>query len=321
MASISAHKDGYRAQVFTLGVRDSKVTRTKREAVIWAAARETEIRTMRDTPPGDRYTLEDLLDRYLALVVPKHKGGVREAAAIKALKRRLADIHKLDTVVSKAGPVLEMYRDLRLETVAEPTVLREIKYLGVAFEEAKAEWKWLETNPVRAIRKPSSNPHRDRTISRTEIKGMLREMGYPRRKNGTCLLFLLALRTGMRAGEMCQLTWDRVFEKHVYLAETKTKPRAVPLSKKARRVLSMAKGRHTELVFGLKETTLSGLFIRYRKRSGLEGFRFHDTRHTAATWMSEKVDVMTLCKIFGWTDPKMAMVYYNPKASDIADKL
>ncbi len=53
----------------------------------------------------------------------------------------------------------------------------------------------------------------------------------------------------------------------------------------------------------------------------MDDITFHDTRHTAATWMAKKVDVITLCKIFGWTDPKMAMVYYNPKASDIADLL
>ena len=33
------------------------------------------------------------------------------------------------------------------------------------------------------------------------------------------------------------------------------------------------------------------------------------------------VDVLTLCKIFGWKDPKFAMIYYNPKPSDIAKLL
>lgn len=74
-------------------------------------------------------------------------------------------------------------------------------------------------------------------------------------------------------------------------------------------------------MFGLKATTLSGLFIRYKNRAGYDGFRFHDTRHTAATWIAKKVDVLTLCKIFGWSDPAMALVYYNPKADVIADTL
>lgn len=63
------------------------------------------------------------------------------------------------------------------------------------------------------------------------------------------------------------------------------------------------------------------MFRRYRERAGLEGFTFHDSRHTAATWMARKLEVLDLCKTFGWSNPKMAMVYYNPTAEDIADLL
>ena len=320
MASISPYKSGFRAQIFLLGIRESQTFRTKREALAWASARETEIRRLESTPVDVRNTIGDLLDRYLEKVVPRHKGQVREASAVKAIKARLGE-KKLQTPVANAKVVLEEYRDNRLELVAGSTVLREIKILGVAFEAARREWDWLKENPVRSMWKPSSAAHRDRTISWSEIRGMLKAMKFPHRRNNVSLLFLVALRTGMRAGELCQLTWDRVSEKSVYLAETKTVAREVPLSKKARRLIEMARGRHADLVFGMKETTLSGLFIRYKKRAGYDGFRFHDSRHTAATWMAEKVEVLTLCKIFGWSDPKMAMVYYNPKAADIADRL
>lgn len=67
--------------------------------------------------------------------------------------------------------------------------------------------------------------------------------------------------------------------------------------------------------------TLSTLFRRYRERAGLSGFTSHDCRHTAATIISHKLEVLDLCKIFGWTDPKMAMVYYNPHASTLAELL
>ncbi len=47
----------------------------------------------------------------------------------------------------------------------------------------------------------------------------------------------------------------------------------------------------------------------------------HDTRHTAATWMAKKVDVLDLCRQFGWSNPKMALLYFNPTASDISKRL
>ncbi len=57
--------------------------------------------------------------------------------------------------------------------------------------------------------------------------------------------------------------------------------------------------------------------------AGLSRFTFHDTRHTAATWIgrSGKLQLLELCKMFGWSDPKMAMIYFNPSADDLANKL
>lgn len=81
------------------------------------------------------------------------------------------------------------------------------------------------------------------------------------------------------------------------------------------------RGWNDNMVFGLKMQTLSTLFRRYRQRAGLEGFTFHDTRHTAATMLARKVDVLDLCKIFGWKNTKMALVYYNPAVESLVDKL
>lgn len=326
MASISPHKSGFRAQVFILGERDSKVFRTKREALAWAGARETEIRFKKKRPIGERYSIGDLLKKYLEDVVPRHKGHVREASSVKAIMAWLEQDKKIDTPVVDSGQVVSDYRDMRLKSVKGATVLREMKIFGSAFEEAKTEWKWITENPVRDLRKPPSSPHRERVHSWSDIRALLREMKYPRRKNATSLAYLLALRTGMREGEICGLTLGRISEKSISLLETKTNPRNVPLSAKARRIVRMILERTkakngADKVLGLKASTLSHLFIRYRNRAGLAGLTFHDSRHTAATWMAKKVDVLTLCKIFGWTDPKMAMVYYNPKASDIADML
>lgn len=46
-----------------------------------------------------------------------------------------------------------------------------------------------------------------------------------------------------------------------------------------------------------------------------------DTRHTAATRLAGKLDVLTLCKVFGWTSPNMALVYYNPAPGEIARRM
>ena len=138
------------------------------------------------------------------------------------------------------------------------------------------------------------------------------------------LCFIAALRTGMRAGELSKLEWVRVHAQYVHLDETKSGvARDVPLSVKARRVLVRARGFDPVLVFGVQATTLDVLFRRARLRAGLEGFTFHDSRHTAATWIgrSGKLEMLELCKMFGWRDPKHALIYFNPTVSDLANKL
>jgi integrase len=74
-------------------------------------------------------------------------------------------------------------------------------------------------------------------------------------------------------------------------------------------------------VFGVSSQTLDALFRRARDRAGLAGFTFHDARRNAATRISKLVDPLMLCRIFGWRNPKMAMTYYAPSASEMAQYL
>jgi integrase len=74
-------------------------------------------------------------------------------------------------------------------------------------------------------------------------------------------------------------------------------------------------------VFLLHAQTLDSIFRKSKRRCGITCITFHDARHTAATWMASKLRLLDLCKAFGWSNPKYAMIYYNPKAKDIADML
>lgn len=156
---------------------------------------------------------------------------------------------------------------------------------------------------------------------------MLTTMGYsPIRPVRTVaqavtVCFLTALRTGMRAEELTGLTRGRVESNHAVLPVTKTLPRKVPLSRKAIRLIEKMRGYDPVLVFGTNSRSLDANFRKYRDRTDLSGFTFHDSRHTAATTISRKLDVMELCRMFGWTDTRMALRYYTPSASSIAEIL
>jgi integrase len=324
MASIQKSAKGYRAFVCVNGQRESRQFITKREAVVWANIREIELQS--PTPKKEAHTFADALRRYAKDVSPTKRGHRRETLTIEAMLRY--PHLPINVKMCEISPShFADWRDARLKQVTPGTVLREISLLSGLFECAKCEWEWIDINPLKNIRKPRMPDHREVVISPQQVKTMLKTMHYSPTKpvrlvsQSVAVCFLLAMRTGMRAGELSGLTWDRVKEGYCILPVTKTTPRNVPLTRKSTRLINKMKDYDPLSIFGLIPSTLDANFRKYRERAGLSGFTFHDTRHTAATMLSRKLDVMDLCRMFGWTNTSMALKYYNPTASSIADIL
>ena len=324
MPSILKTEKGYRAQVYVRGVRESKVFRTRREAAAWAGSREDELKSLSGKPKAETKTLADAIDRYMTEVSPSKRGHKWESVRFKAFLRD--ETLQADRPLNEITPnELGIWRDVRLKKTSPGTVIRECSLLGAVLQTAKQEWRWIAENPMRDVRKPKSPEHRTTVITSSQIRKMLRALQYggPVRSitQSVAVCFLLALRTGMRAGELTGLNWDCVRPDYVILPITKTKPRDVPITKKAARLLEKMRGFDSTSVFALKKETLDALFRRARARAELEGFTFHDSRHTAATWLAPRMDILDLCKMFGWSNPAQAMTYYNPSASQIAARI
>jgi integrase len=313
----------YRVLVCVKDHRDSKTFPTKREAQTWAARRETELRLISNGQVNKLKTAADAMLRYSEEVSPTHKGERWEVVRLTKMAREFPHVF-LDKLMD--DHVIE-WRDKRLTEVGPASVLREMKLLSSVFEQCRRDWKWIEVNPCKDVRKPSAPAHRSRLINRQEIKTMLRELGYPRRdlpRHAVAHAFLLALRTGMRQGELAAIRWEDVKAKELRLHDTKNgSVRDVPLPAKAVRIIGRMRGYDQYSMFAIGSASIDTHFRNAKTRAGLTGFTWHDSRHTAATWIgrSSKLNVLEMCAMFGWSDPKMAMVYFNPSASDLADKL
>jgi integrase len=323
MSSIQKTAKGYRVQLQVKGSRDSATFDTKREAQLWAAQREIDLQTMAQGREGSIRTVQDAFDRYAREVSPDHKGERWEVVRLTKLGREF-DRVMLDKLTTAH---VVKWRDLRLLQVGPASVLREMKLLSAVFEQCRKEWKWLIVNPAKDVRKPTAPPHRERVLSLNEIKRLLRALGYPGRtlpRHAVAHAMLLALRTGMRQGELAGLRWADVSPDYVRLHDTKNgSSRDVPLSAKARRLLEKMRGYSTDLVYRTKAGNIDVLFRAAKTRAGVSGCVWHDTRHTAATWIGStgRLNLMEFCKMFGWRDPRHAMIYFNPTASDLAAKL
>lgn len=314
----------WRVQIEVRGVRESFTGSTKREATDWAARRSTELRAMATGKAGTVKTLKQALVRYAEEVSPTKRGEAKEIIRLTAFERQALPINRRLSELTTAD--LVMWRDSRLAVNARGSVLRDMTLLGSVLEVARREWQWLNANPMRDVKRPANPDHRERVISGPETRRMLRSLGHGRPvrsvSQAVAVCFLLALSTGMRAGELCGLRWVDVKGDYVTLPKTKNgTARDVPLSKVGQKLIERMKGWDKDLVFGLGSQTLDTLFRRARVRAGLEGFTFHDARHTAATRLAHRLHVLDLCRVFGWKNPKMAAIYYNESASSIAKRL
>jgi integrase len=329
MASIKAHNGGWRVQVNKRGVRASKVFATKAEARAWGAQQEAEIldESKRVWPTK---TVKDLCDRYALEVSSGKKGARAEKLRLAALCKNFPALAgKLVSDVQT--PDLVAWRQQRLKEVSPGAVRRDVNILRNAFQIARREWHWLGHYPFEGFTVPSDNPPRERLPTLKEIRDIVRWLGYragplPGKQQQVALAFLVACRTGMRAGEILSLTPARLdLDASVARVPHKTqhltgRPRTVPLSGKAVRLLRRVA--HLDPCFDVSSASMSALFHKAALSCRVTGLTFHDSRAYALTAMSKKVDPLTLAKVSGHRDMKVLLnTYFRPSESEIASRL
>ena len=319
MASIIKHKKQWRALIDRRGVRKSRVFPSRQEARDWAAREEYKI--LHGEKVAAAMKLGDLFDRYAREVSPGKRGARWEVIRLERFQRDPLAAKQIGDLEAKD---FAAWRDKRLREVAPGSVRREMILMSSVLTVARREWGLLSANPMKDVRKPASPPPRDRLPASDEIERMKHVAGDDLSTVIARALhaFLFACETGMRAGEIVGLTWDRVDlqRRVVRLTETKNgTARDVPLSGEAVRLL------HTlpdmDPVFGLTSRQLDVQWRRVRDKAGIEGLAFHDSRHAAITKLSQKLDVLALARAVGHRDIRMLQAYYNETAEDIAKRL
>lgn len=293
----------------------SKTFDTMRDAKIWAQEEEVRLRNEKNQI-FDHVIFKDALIQYREEVSVKKKGAKQEITKINFILKSMDCNIPLSSVTKEK---IVQWRESRLDSVKSATVRRNMVVLAGFFTWCIDVKFWLSESPMKGVKLPSESEHRERIITDLEIEIMSSVL-----EEGLKHVFLFALETGMRQSEICDLHWDRVFinQRYIKLVTTKNgRPREVPLSSRAVEILQSIGPKKDGSVFGCSASEVSTGFRNARIAAGLDGFTFHDTRHTAATRIALKIPLLDLCKMFGWSEPKRAMIYYNPTASEIASRL
>ena len=319
MASITPHGKKYRAHVAVKGTRRTQVFNTKNEALMWSIEQETLLKGGKSIIGG--YTLADAFDRYAQEESPRKKGERWEVIRLKKLKRDSIAFIPIDKIER-----IDIENWIARQTTSDGSILRELGLIQSVMKKAR-RWRWTNADPFVELQKPSKPPNRTRTITAAEreaMASMFDAVRWPSKSAEVLLIFELAIETAMRKGEIISLTWDNVHisKRFVYLPETKNgTAREVPLSKKAMQILGKIEAKKEGRVFTVSAGTFDQLFRKLKKRAGVSGFTFHDTRRTGITIMASKIHVLDLAKAIGHKDPKSLMWYYQESATDIAAKL
>ncbi len=266
----------------------------------WAQQTEAAIREGRyfKTREAQRHTLAELIDRYMVDVLPRKKGAAKQRQQLHWWREQLG----VYALADLTPPLLAEYRDKLAagfpgdEPRSPATVVRYLAALSHCLSIAVKEYQWLEDSPLRKVSKPQEPRGRVRFLSDDERAALLTAC---EDSLNPCLypVVVLALSTGMRSGEIMHLEWRDVDLARGWLTLRETKNgdmRGVPLTGKALELVKEhARTRRrvdTPLLFpGMnpgKPVNLRQPWEKALKQAGIEDFRFHDLRHSAASYLA-----------------------------------
>jgi integrase len=303
----------------------SKTFINKADAERWAKQVEVEIQkgSYANLVLAERTTFAEIIERYIAEVLPTLRGGKADFIRLKALARR--PIAKLN-IVALTPQKIAQHRDERLKEVAPATVTRELSYFSSIINHARREWGIHINNPVALVAKPKSTQGRTRIMDTTETNALFEALRPAGRKSIWMLpLVRLALETAMRRSELLGLRWEHVDieRRTIFLQLTKNgTSRTVPLSTHAIQILTEIPRMIDGRVFPITHEVVSQAFNRARKQAVVEDIRFHDLRHMAITRMAEKLpNLIELSAVSGHKSLAMLKRYYHPNPELLAEKL
>lgn len=335
MASFRKRAGRWQARVTRKGMPTAvKTFDGKADAEKWARAvsRELDLGSYIPRTEAEDTTLAQLVERYLADVVPKFRGAHTEKVRLATLTNQLGRL-KLTAITSSA---VARYRDARMQRASGSTVLRELQTLSAMLGHARREWGIPIPNAVTGVRKPQPNRARDRRLDAEEERRLMDALAYKgRRANGEWgkgarnhwvkPLVQLALATAMRRGELLSLEWRNVdlTRRTALLPITKNgDSRSVPLSTTAVAVLAELPRSMTGRVFPISAEALKCAWVRACASAEITDLHFHDLRHEAISRMAERLpNVIELARVTGHRDLKMLARYYHPRVEDLARKL
>lgn len=282
----------------------------------------------------DKTNFENFAETYLQeYCKPKQTPEVFKHSEryIKEFKSYFGPVPLTDITVND----VEKWKAKRGVGKSPATINQYLCCLQTLFNQAKNRWNYFKgENPVRRGTKLKVNNKRIRYLSDEEREALLKEANPFLHQ-----IIVFTINTGLRKGELQSLLWKQINlnQKIMYLTKTKgNKHREIPLNVAAMEILHELKVSHPPKgdahVFGAQN---GGAYGNWRKafdgavkRAKIQDFKFHDLRHTFASYLAMAgVDLNTIRELLGHSTYEMTERYthlsmpHRHKAVETLNKL
>lgn len=248
--------------------------------------------------------IADAVERWLTDHVPRLQSAVKTRAHVRALLPYIAG--------RKLSEIAQVWAEVKAAEVrkAPATVNHKGRILRQLGRMAWREWGWLE-RPV-AIGLLPEKP-RETFLTTEQVEALARACPNPAAGD----YVRLAAYTGIRRGHLLRLTAHEVRGGFIHLDRTsKTKTlQLVPLHPK---VVGIAE----RLPLGASDSQVRDSWAAARKVCGLEHVRWHDLRHTCASWLVQAgVPLHTVSEVLGHTSMAMTRRYAHLSPDHLSDAI
>jgi integrase len=319
MASIEARTDSEGNKKFRVKIRLRghplqtatfvRLTDAKR----WVTHTEAAIREGRyfKDVEAKRHTVESAIDRYVRECAPKLKDAKTRCRLLMWWKRevgayllsdltpaRILEARDKLTLTPRASQKKTPNPNDPLQYRTPASINRYLSALGPVLSACVKEWQWMDSNPMEKVAKGKESRGRVRFLSEDERNSLLEACREAKDTPELYIIVLLAITTGARRGEISGLYWRQVdlTRRVIVLEDTKNGDRrALPLCGPA---FNAFQAWHHSRLHKLDALVFPGRLYSNKpldferswqtalKKANLTDFRFHDLRHTTASYLA-----------------------------------
>jgi integrase len=200
---------------------------------------------------------------------------------------------------------------------------RYIALVRAVLRRAANEWEWLDKAP--ALRMYPEPKRRVRWLTPEQLNVLLQELPEHQREAA-----IFAVATGLRQANVVGLEWSQVNldGKTLWIYGDQAKGGRdihVSLNETAVAVLQRQVGKHARRVFTYEGEPYKRVYTKAwqkaLKRAGIENFRWHDLRHTWASWLAQKgVPLNDIQEMGGWETAAMVRRYAHLSPAHLAHR-